>query len=181
MDDIDHVFARFGGDSSATNDQREHVTVPRRGALRGSRVVEVVHVRSAAPGDKPGEKPARRHEFSLRAETWAKGFPAKTAAPAAAQAEAPPEPAAAPPPVAHVMPMWTPTSTEAEDPPPAPVGEAPIARRRRQTEAATPSAIARRSADPFDENDDRANCMRCGFVVEAERDKRGLMTCAACA
>ncbi|MDO9714295.1 hypothetical protein [Paracraurococcus lichenis] len=35
-------------------------------------------------------------------------------------------------------------------------------------------------ADPFAGEDDGANCLRCGYLVEAAREKRGLLTCAAC-
>jgi hypothetical protein len=41
-------------------------------------------------------------------------------------------------------------------------------------------ALARRVADPFDANDDGANCLRCGYAVEPARERRGLMTCAGC-
>jgi hypothetical protein len=42
------------------------------------------------------------------------------------------------------------------------------------------SAPARRVADPFDASDTGANCMRCGYAIEAGRERRGLMTCVAC-
>ncbi|MDO9712800.1 hypothetical protein [Paracraurococcus lichenis] len=41
-------------------------------------------------------------------------------------------------------------------------------------------ATARRFADPFAMGDDGANCLRCGYLVEAEREGRGLLTCSAC-
>ncbi|WP_256337028.1 hypothetical protein [Belnapia rosea] len=38
----------------------------------------------------------------------------------------------------------------------------------------------RRFADPFAEDDDRANCTRCGYLVEQKREARGLKTCSQC-
>ena len=38
----------------------------------------------------------------------------------------------------------------------------------------------RRVADPFNIKDHAANCMRCGYAIEAAREKRGLMTCSFC-
>ena len=49
--------------------------------------------------------------------------------------------------------------------------------RPRKQPASTP---ARRVADPFNASDDGANCMRCGYAIEAAREKRGLMTCSEC-
>jgi len=42
------------------------------------------------------------------------------------------------------------------------------------------SAPTRRIADPFNASDEGANCMRCGYAIEATREKRGLMTCSEC-
>jgi hypothetical protein len=39
---------------------------------------------------------------------------------------------------------------------------------------------ARHFADPFADGDDGANCLRCGYLIEPAREKRGLLTCAAC-
>jgi hypothetical protein len=41
-------------------------------------------------------------------------------------------------------------------------------------------ARTRRFADPFAADDDCANCLRCGYLVEKARDRRGLMTCSEC-
>jgi hypothetical protein len=38
----------------------------------------------------------------------------------------------------------------------------------------------RQFADPFASDDDRPNCLRCGYLVEKVRDRRGLMTCSKC-
>ena len=35
-------------------------------------------------------------------------------------------------------------------------------------------------ADPFAADESGANCFRCGYLVEAAREKRGKLTCAAC-
>jgi len=34
--------------------------------------------------------------------------------------------------------------------------------------------------DPFNSDDDGASCMRCGYLIESSRERRGLMTCAEC-
>jgi hypothetical protein len=86
------------------------------------------------------------------------------------------------------MPMWERSGAEPVQEP----GEQPstgpdpvIAPKRRRSLAprgATPgpAATVRRVADPFDADDDGANCLRCGYMVEPARERRGLMTCAAC-
>jgi len=43
-----------------------------------------------------------------------------------------------------------------------------------------PKVTARQFADPFAEDDDGANCIRCGYLVERARETRGLITCAKC-
>jgi len=48
------------------------------------------------------------------------------------------------------------------------------------TRAAVEPKPRRRVVDPFDAEDDGANCMRCGYAVEPAREKRGLLTCAHC-
>jgi hypothetical protein len=40
--------------------------------------------------------------------------------------------------------------------------------------------VPRGFADPFANSDDGANCIRCGFLVEAARERRHLLTCAQC-
>ncbi|TDH58003.1 hypothetical protein E2C06_34885 [Dankookia rubra] len=57
----------------------------------------------------------------------------------------------------------------------------PPARRGRRSPSARVHAETPRSyADPFAEDDDGANCIRCGYLVEPAREKRGLLTCAGC-
>jgi cell division septation protein DedD len=86
------------------------------------------------------------------------------------------------------MPAWERTAQD------APAAEAPTASLRcPDVASAKPEAGAvaaepppkskptrRRFADPLAEDDDGANCLRCGYLVEAARDRRGLRTCAAC-
>ena len=62
------------------------------------------------------------------------------------------------------------------DPEPAVTARRGLGRPRKQPAMAP----ARRIADPFDPNDDGANCLRCGYAVERARERRGLMTCAVC-
>lgn len=178
MSEIDDVFARFRGDDRPPSaDRREVRNIPQRGA-RASRTVDVLHVRSGATGRATGEP--RQPSFGMRAAAWEDGFPARKAP---QLPSAPPPPADAPAePTIHVMPAWQPASTRAEGVTPAP--ETEPARTHRASPAARrqPGASpARRVADPFDANDDRANCLRCGYAVERARERRGLMTCAGCA
>lgn len=174
MSEIDRVFARFQDGRSTSTDRREVRTVPGRGT-RGSRVVEVVHLRSGAPAAN-GEA-ARQAGASLRAATWDEGFPARQA-PQPPMPE-PPRVVAAVEPTVHLMPAWEPTV------PAAPVAEEPVAVEVGPPPAVRPSRRAigiesRPIADPFDSADEGANCLRCGYLVEPARERRGLMTCAAC-
>ena len=43
-----------------------------------------------------------------------------------------------------------------------------------------PKMTERLFADPFSHDDGGANCMRCGYLVEPVREKRGLVTCLGC-
>ncbi len=173
MDDKDRVFARFKDDKPAS-DRRETLSIPRRGSAMGSRAVEVVHVRST--GVPTGKGQLRRPAFNDRAATWENGFPARPAAqfPTKVDAEAP----ARAEPITHVMPMWEPTAVEAEVATPG-RNEAPVVAAVEASHA-RPRKSARRVADPFDASDDCANCLRCGYAIEAAREQRGLMTCSAC-
>lgn len=170
MDDKDHVFARFQDNKPASADRRETLTIPRRAGATGSRVVQVVHVKSSTPGkDRP-----RRTDAQLRAASWDGGFPMKP--PALPQREPDPTVVEASEPTVHVMPAWEPSAPDIEAagqvPPEDLAAPAPPKPRGRP---------GRRVADPFDAGDEGANCMRCGYAVESVREKRGLMTCAACA
>lgn len=176
MDDKDRVFARFKDDKPEASDRRELLTIPRRAGASGSRVVEVVHVRSGgAIRDQ-----SLRVDTHVRAASWDGGFPAKRPVVAPVLVDAVTVEAATP--TAHVMPAWEPTAAGAKAALSAPTQE-PVAAahqgrgRPRKLTASTP---ARRVADPFDGSDDGANCMRCGFVIEPAREKRGRLTCSAC-
>jgi hypothetical protein len=175
MSDIDRVFARLGGGNSAASKEGELQSVPRRGRASTSRVVEVVRLKFQ--GALRDQNQLQHSSSGVRAQTWPNGFPTRST-PAAS---APPQPpmAKAPEPVGHLMPM---RSLLAERPlPPAPADAAPertpaparLARRQS-------GGQSRRIADPFDPNDEGANCQRCGYAVEPARERRGLMTCAPC-
>jgi hypothetical protein len=142
-------------------------------------MVEVVHVRRS--GTEPAERRLEPASANARAENWLEGFRAKPVRPT------PPEmlPAAptAPPPVVHVMPMWEPSPPQATQPveeafKPAAETAAPTTRRPHPAKARTPTE--RHFADPFADADEGTNCIRCGYLVEAAREKRGLPTCLAC-
>lgn len=205
MDDKDRVFARFKDEKSAATGRRETLTVRKRAGALGSRVVEVVRVRS---GGAVRDRPKRQDPY-VRAASWDGGFPTKqTSSGSMANEPAGPEVAQ---PVGHVMPAWGPAAAEAgaasaEEPVAAPrrgrgrprkhpVGqpvatlpatasaEEPVAephRSRGRPRKQPGSPPTRRVADPFDIEDCGANCMRCGYAVEPAREKRGLMTCAEC-
>jgi len=120
----------------------------------------------------------------MRAETWPEGFRAKTALPLSRQniQQVAPEPAQ---PTVHVMPMWEPSSQQSAQPvaKPAepPIVAAVVERRKpRTSNPHTPKVTARQFADPFADDDSGANCIRCGYLVEQPREKRGLMTCSKC-
>jgi hypothetical protein len=194
MADIDHVFARFRDGHAAPQQQRELLSIPRKGRSSGSRTVEVVHVRSGSSSKSQDQRP---RESGVRAATWTEGFPTKPLAnQAPVELSAPAEPQQ---PAVHFMSMWEssradPESTQLEPKrrgrprkivnetalitadPSAPQ---PAAKRRGR-----PRKMARETApitaDPFDPNDDGANCLRCGCLVQPAREKRGLMTCASC-
>jgi hypothetical protein len=185
MSEADRVFpARKGqGSQTPTSEKRHILSAPRRsgpGAGK-ARMVEVVHVRrdrSRPSKDHPRPAPASQH-----AETWLEALQTKPARPLLPQDIQPivPEPT---PPVVHVMPMWAPSQPQPVSPAPKPdrvVGEAGMARQRRRRMPAEPlsKVAARRFADPF-ADEDGANCLRCGYLVEPAREKRGLLTCLAC-
>jgi hypothetical protein len=185
MSEADRVFpARKGQGPQAPSSEKRHIlSASRRSGPRAgkARMVEVVHVRrdrSRPSKDHPRPAPASQH-----AETWPEELQAKPAQPLPPQDIQPivPEPV---PPVVHVMPMWVPSQPQLV--PPAPksdevAGKAGLARQRRRRTPAEPVSrvAARRFADPF-ADEDGANCIRCGYLVEPAREKRGLMTCSVC-
>jgi hypothetical protein len=80
------------------------------------------------------------------------------------------------------MPTWTPAVVHptVEPTPAAPSEPAQPAPPQAKRARRTARAASRRIADPFDPADDGANCLRCGYLVEPARERRGMMTCAAC-
>jgi hypothetical protein len=175
MTEIDRVFARFQENKQAAEDRRETLSIPRRGGATGSRAVEVVHVRSAS--GPAAQDRAPRKDFRVRAATWEGGFPAREKAPAPAPAEI--AAADAPEPTAHVMPAWEPAAPEPAQRPAEPEAAAPRKAATPRREKA-PGPAGRRVADPFDAEDDGANCLRCGYAIDPLRERRGFLTCAAC-
>ena len=175
MSEADRVFARMtpAGSPSAPEDKKLlHIAPRRRGMTTGqSRVVEVVHRHSDRSADAP-----RQEHSSAYAASWPEGFQARSAPvpPPLETLTAASEPA---PPVGHVMPGWEPLLPPAD----LDVAQAVPAAPRRQPKApAVPKTRERAFADPFATEDTGANCFRCGYLVEPAREKRGLMTCAAC-
>lgn len=176
MNEEDRVFARFKGNKPEASGRREQLTIPGRAGTSGSRVVEVVHVRSSA-----GMKDRPRHVGThVRAASWDSGFLAKQIAAGAMPFEPmAPESAKA---GRHIV--------TAEETAAAETGTAPLPsaeelfatthRVRGGPHHETASKPARRIANPFDAGDDGANCMRCGYAIETELEKRGLMTCSEC-
>jgi hypothetical protein len=112
--------------------------------------------------------------------TWDNGFPARTVpppspAPLAVAAETPQ-------PVAHVMPACMPAVSEPSVAlaPTVPSEAAQPAPQSAKQAGRAATGASRRVADPFDANDDGANCLRCGYAIQPARERRGLMTCAEC-
>ena len=180
MSEADRVFSRMttpGTLPSPEDKQFLHVTSRRRGAVAGqSRVVEVVHRRSshlAAPAE-----PAH-------AATWPEGFLGRSAPtlPSAEDLAATPTPASAPA-VGHLMPGWEPLLPPlqpAELAAKIPAGVHPRPRVAKPEQSKNqPMSIKRAFADPFAADDSGTNCIRCGYLVEQAREKRGLWTCSKC-
>jgi hypothetical protein len=83
------------------------------------------------------------------------------------------------------MPMWKPLPPRPAPKMPGrvePPAETVVGGRYRphSPKAHASKGTARRYADPFADDDDGANCLRCGYLVEPAREKRELLTCAAC-
>jgi hypothetical protein len=186
MSEADRVFPARKGQGSQTlaSEKRFIQSRSRRGGAGSgqTRVVEVVHIRRDRA--QRADEPSRPAPWSVRAEAWSEGGRAQPVQPILPQDIQPvaPEPA---PPVVHVMPMWEPSLPQPAPPvtpPDEPLVETVVAERRRPRipKARTPKNTARHFADPFADNDDGANCLRCGYLVEPARERRGLLTCSAC-
>jgi hypothetical protein len=154
----------------------------KKGSGSGSRVVEVVQVRRGNAKRPDDHSPSELR--NVRAEAWPEGFRAKSPGPV------PPDdlrPATSEPtqPVAHVMPMWEPCLQQAA-PPAAKPANPPVRAstvkgvRKHAAKPSAPKVAERHFANPFAETDDGANCVRCGYLVEQARDRRGLRTCSRC-
>ena len=181
MSEIDDIFARLGGGRVANTDQRDHRDIPRRGKVGGSRVVEVVHVATRQPG--VGAAVTHRTESGVRAQTWDGGFPTRSAPHTSSPSPQPVAPKA-PEQVGHVIVRWEPVAevvpSTSHAPMPVEVQLNPVDKPTARSVRSNTRQNSRPVADPFNPEDDRANCLRCGYAVEAGRDRRGLTTCAAC-
>jgi hypothetical protein len=186
MSEVDRVFPRPAGQRTQTPsvEKRLILSAPRRSGLGAgkSRVVEVVHVRRGKA--RPAEGAPRPAPWNVRAETWPEGFRPKAALPLPQLdvQPAPPEPTQ---PTVHVMPMWEPSPQQPPSPamePTEPPAETAVVERRKPRISKPPAAKVRVRpfADPFADDDSGANCIRCGYLVEQRREKRGLMTCSKC-
>lgn len=177
MSEIDRVFPKLDSKKSPGSESRSHISVPRKGAATGARVVEVVRVRS---GRSQAKDPPQRQAFGVHAATWPEGFPARAETqvlPVMAAPEVEP-----PKRVVPDLPMWTAPHPEVQ--PELPDTELASVEAD-EPKAAGPAVRAsrestRRVADPFAAGDEGANCLRCGYAIEPARERRGLMTCATC-
>lgn len=181
MSEIDDIFARLGGGPLTRSDERNRRDVPRRGKAGGNRVVEVVHLAAGRPGVRAAA--TRRTEPGVRAQTWDDGFPMRSAPPSSPLKQ--PEVAKAPEPVGHVITRSEPVAQVVANTPAAPepveIQPDPVDQPIARSAGSLIRQKARPAADPFDPDDNRANCLRCGYAVETGRDRRGFMTCEGCA
>jgi hypothetical protein len=182
MSEADQVFPRQErqGAQTASGEKRLIHSAPRKGGK--GRVVEVVHVQQGR--SRSTEDRSRPAPWSVRAETWPEGFRAKSAPPPPQHDIQPvaPEPTQ---PTVHIMPMWEPSQQQPAQPvakPAEPLVETAAFEHRkpRTSQPKAPKVTARRFADPFASDDSGANCIRCGYLVEQAREKRGLRACSSC-
>ena len=184
MSEADRVFSRLSKPITSFSERRHIVTPPRknRSGTMTNRVVEVVHVAHGTPGLRKGHP----HPVPSNgpAESWPDGFHAKSASPSVMPNTQPMTPKPAPP-VVHVMPAWEPSPQKpalTDEEPVAVSSSIPTIGHQVQHNAASShsKATTRRFADPFAADDDGANCTRCGYLVEAARERLGLWTCSKC-
>ena len=184
MSEADRVFPHQSKRAVTLGKTRHIVTAPRKNSsgTMASRVVEVVQV--GRHTSKVGKVRPPSTPWHAHVETWPDGFRAKSPAPTPLQAAQPAVPEASPPTV-HVMPAWEPSVQQPALPDEKPV-EAPPGiptvkgLKRDNAKPRLPKVTARDFADPFAEDDHRANCIRCGYLVEQAREARGLWTCSKC-
>jgi hypothetical protein len=83
------------------------------------------------------------------------------------------------------MAVWEPTPQQPAEPI-AQLAEPPVEPaitencKPRMAKPRAPKVATPRFADPFADSDSGANCIRCGYLVEPAREKRGLWTCSKC-
>ena len=184
MSEADRVFSPQSKRAASHGQTRHIVTAPRKNSsgTMASRVVEVVQVRRHTSGSDKVRSPST--PWHVHVETWPDGFRARSPAPTPLQAAQPMVPKV-PPPTVHVMPAWEPSVQQPaltdEKSVEAPPGIPPVeGLKRGNAKPRLPKVTARDFADPFVEADDRANCIRCGYLVEQAREARGLWTCSKC-
>ena len=184
MTEANRVFSGMKGRAGQvpSSEQRIIQRRIRQGGISRSQmqVVEVVHVRHGTKRAVDDQAQLPRPDVSE--ETWRdeadaalmRQLPDLVSAPAAEPQQS----------VAHVMPMWEPRV--AEMPLTVPAGDAlaeapaPAKRKRGRRPGSGSKATDQRYADPFAEEDIGANCLRCGYLVEPARERRGWLTCAKC-
>jgi hypothetical protein len=186
MSEADRIFPRQEGQGEQTSstEKRFILSAPRRSGfgVGQSRVVEVVHVRRGR--SRPGEDNQGPAPRNVRTPTWLEWLRPKSTLPSPQPDIQPaaPEPAQ---PTVHVVPAWEPSPQQPVEPvatPAKPSVETAVVecRKPRLSKSKTPKVTTRRFADPFAADDAGANCLRCGYLVEPAREKRGLMTCSMC-
>jgi hypothetical protein len=187
MSEADRVFPRQEGQEApaSSTEKRLILSAPRRSGFGAgkSRVVEVVHVRRSK--SRPIEDGSRPVAWNVRAETWPEGFRAKSSVPPLPPQDMQPHVPEPAQPTTHVMAVYEPSPQQPAEPVATtakpPVETTVVERRQpRLSEPKAPKVTARRFADPFAANEEGANCIRCGYLIQPAREKRGLMTCAAC-
>ena len=184
MSEADRVFSRQSSRATSSSQTRHIVTAPRknRSGTVTSRVVEVVHVvrrTSGSDDDQPASAP-----WNAGQEAWPDGLHAKPSAPSLPQV-AQPTPCESQPPIVHVMPAWEPSVQQLTSPTEKPVNTPNSAQavkvfNQRDAKPRSQKGMVRHFADPFADGDDGTNCIRCGYLVEHNREARGLWTCAKC-
>jgi len=168
MSDADRFFPPRGGkDSPASGGEQRFIRATDRKSGQ-SRSVEVVQLRRS--GAEPSNDRVRAGGRGVRGEAWPEGFEAKPK-PAPTPFDTQPAPTPKPPPqIGHVVER---TQRLLAPLPVQPELAAPRKARGRPRRERT-------FADPFAADDSGANCIRCGYLVEAAREKRAKLTCAAC-
>ena len=168
MSDVDKFFPPRGGrDSRAPRDEQRFIRATDRKSGQ-SRSIEVVQL--SRHGIGPADDQVRTGSRGVRGEAWPVEFEAKPKPPLT-PFDTQPSPTPSPAPqVGHVV-ERTPRLLAAL--PVQPELTAPRQARGRPRQE-------RIFADPFAADDSGANCFRCGYLVEAAREKRGKLTCAAC-